>query len=67
MQVYYQSLDIELKNVYSFAINENDIFLIIKNLNVDKANGWDKISIRIIHLCGKEIVLPLKLPFKSML
>ena len=59
MQVYYQSLDTELINVCSFTINEN--------LNVDKANGWDKISIRMIHLCGKEIVLSLKLPFKSML
>ena len=27
----------------SFTINENYIFLIIKNLNADKAHGWDNI------------------------
>ena len=55
------------KRLNSFTINENDIFLIIKNLNPDKAHGWDNISIRMIQLCGKEIVLPLQLLFKSVL
>ena len=39
----------------------------MKNLNPDKAHGWDNISIRIIQLCGKETILPLQLLFKSML
>ena len=47
------------KRLNSFTINENDIFLIIKNLNADKAHSWDNISIRMIQLCGKEKVLPL--------
>ena len=51
----------------SFTTNENDIFLFIKNLNADKAHGLDNISIRMTQLCGKEIVLPLQLLFKSML
>ena len=51
----------------SFTINENYIFLIIKNLNANKSHGWDNISIRMIQLCGKEIILPLQLLFKSML
>ena len=33
----------------------------------DKAHRWDNISIRMIQLCGKEIILPLQLLFKSML
>ena len=54
------------KHLNSFTINENYIFLIIKNLNAHKAHGWDNISIRMIQLCGKEIILPLQLLFKSM-
>ena len=64
MQVHYHRTD---KRLNSFKINENDIFLIIKNLNAGKAHGWDNISIRMIQLCGKEIILPLQLLFKSML
>ena len=38
------------KHLNSFAINKNDIFLIIKNLNADKVHGSDNISIRMIQL-----------------
>ena len=55
------------KRLNYFTINENDIFLIIKNLNADKAHRWDNISIRMIQLCRKEIILPLQLLFKSIL
>ena len=55
------------KRLNSFTFNENDIFLIIKNLNADKAHRWDNISIRMIQLCRKEIILPLQLLFKSIL
>ena len=55
------------KRLYSFTINENDIFLIIKDPYADKAYGWANISIRIIQSCGKENSLPLQLRFKSML
>ena len=34
---------------------------------VNKAHGWDDISIRMIQLCGKSIALPLKLLFKTIL
>ena len=50
-----------------FDINENEILSIIKNLNASKAHGWDKISIRMIKLCGKTTAIPLKLIFRSML
>ena len=41
--------------------------LIIKNLNVNKAHGWDQLSIRMIKACGKSISFLLKLIFKSMI
>ena len=50
-----------------FEIYENEILLIIKNLNAYKTHGWDKISIRMIKLCGRTIAIPLKLIFRSML
>ena len=52
------------KRLNSFTSNENDVFLIIKKLNADKAHGKDNIPIRMIQLCGKEIILPLQLLFK---
>ena len=39
----------------------------MKNLNVNKANGWDHLSIIMIKACGNSISLPLKLIFKSMI
>ena len=36
-------------------IKEDDILLIIKNLNPNKAHGWDNISACMIQLCGKSI------------
>ena len=50
----------------SFGINENDLHVIIKNLNANKAHGWD-ISTGMIQLCGKSIALPLYLIFKTIL
>ena len=44
------------KRLNPFTINENNIFLIIKNLNADKAHEWDNISIRFMQLCEKEII-----------
>ena len=51
--------------INSFLINHNDISLIIKNLDSNKAHGCDNILIKIIQICGKSIALPLKLPFKT--
>ena len=47
----------------SVNIKEDDIYLILKNLNPEKAHGWDDISIRMIQLCGKAIVEPLQILF----
>ena len=51
----------------SLNINKDDIFAIIKNLNPNKSHGSDNISIRMIKLCRKSIVYPLKLSFKASL
>ena len=51
----------------TFFISHDDIFAIIKNLNPNKSHGWDDISIRMIKLCGKSIVYPLKLIFEASL
>ena len=40
----------------SVDIKEDDIYLLSKNLNPEKAYGWDNISIRMIQLCRKAIV-----------
>ena len=48
-------------------INDDDIFAIIKNLNPNKSHGWDNILVRMIKLCGKSIVYPLKLIFEASL
>ena len=55
------------KRLTSFDIKDDDILLIIKNLNVNKAHGWDQLSIRMIKACGNSISFPLKLIFKSMI
>ena len=45
-----------------FHIKNDDILPIIKNLNVDKAHGWDQLSIRMIKPCGDAITFPLNPP-----
>ena len=51
----------------SCDIKDDDILPIIKNLNVDKAHGWDQLSTRMIKTCGEAITFPLKLILKSMI
>ena len=55
------------KRLIDIEIKEDDILLIIKNLNPNKAYGWDNVSIRMIQLCGKSIVKPLKYLYESSL
>ena len=51
----------------SVNIDEDDIYLILKNNNPEKAHGWDNISIMMIQLYGKPIVEPLRILFLSFL
>ena len=50
-----------------FEINENDILSIIKKSNASKAHEWDKMSIRMVKLCGKTVAIRLKPIFRSIL
>ena len=55
------------KRIEKITFTDEDIYLIIKNLNVDKSHGWDNISIRMIKHSSKSIALPLRLIFQSIL
>ena len=55
-------------NLFStISFTKDDIAKIIKNLNLNKAHGFDMISIRISKICGDSILKPLELTFKSWL
>ena len=45
----------------------NNILKIIQNRNTNKAHGHDKISIRMLKLCGDSLCTPLELIFKDCL
>ena len=42
-------------------------FQLLKNLNEDKAHGWDQLSVRMVKTCGDAITFILKLILKSMI
>ena len=53
-------------NLFStISFTKDDIAKIIKNLNPNKAHGFDMISIRMLKICGDSILKPLELIFKS--
>ena len=51
-----------LKSIY---FQKEDIFKIIRNLNVNKAHGHDAISIRMLEICDSEVFEPLSLIYKK--
>ena len=51
------------KHLNTLNFSNNDIEKIIQNLDRNKAHGHDKISIRILKICGKLICKPLQLIF----
>ena len=50
----------------SFDTKDDDILPIKNTLNMDKAHGWDELSIRMIKTSGDSIPFPLRVIFKSM-
>ena len=54
-------------SLHTIIINQRLTLNIIKNLNVNKARGPDKISGRMIELCGENITLPLTIIFKNII
>ena len=53
------------KRLNTLSFSNNDIEKIMQNLDPNKAHGHDKISIRMIKICGKSICKPLQLIFSQ--
>ena len=51
----------------SISFNHQDILNIIHFLNINKAHGYDDISIRLLKMCDSSIVKPLSIIFKNCL
>ena len=51
----------------SISLNDQDIHKIIHSLNINKAHGYDDISIRLQKICDPSIVRPLSIIFKNCL
>ena len=49
----------------TISFTKDDIAKIIKNVNPNKAHGFNMISIRMLKICGDSILKPLELIFKS--
>ena len=49
----------------SLVFKEEEIFKIIRSLNVNKAHGHDDISIRMIKICDKSLLKPLIIIFEN--
>ena len=54
----------EILSKYSH-FSQDDILKTIRNLNSHKAHGPDKISIRMIKICGNSLCKPSEMIFKS--
>ena len=51
----------------SFDITDNEIKDLLLGIDTNKAHGPDKISTRMIHLCGSSLVRPLKIIFMNII
>ena len=49
----------------AISFKDEDVLKIIKSLNINKAHGHDDISIRLLQICGAEVVKPLSLICKN--
>ena len=63
-----QSLEFKAnQRLENIVFTDNVISLIIENVKVHKAHGWDNISIGIIKLRDESTALPLRLILQSFL
>ena len=51
----------------SISFNDQDILNVIHSLNINKAHGFDDLSIRLLKICDSSIVKPLSIIFKNCL
>ena len=49
----------------SLDFDEDELLKIIRALNINKAHGYDDISLRMIKICDKSLIKPLILIFKN--
>ena len=54
-------------NLSSISFNDQDFLNIIHSLDINKAHGYDHISIRLLKICGSSVVKPLSIIFKNCL
>ena len=57
----------KISQLTEFAISDEEIYKIIRNLNSIKAHGWDGISVEMIKICDESLIVPLKLIFEYCL
>ena len=60
-------LPVTASQLREFVISDEKILRIIRNLNSNKAHGWDEISVRMIKICDESLIIPLKLIFENCL
>ena len=60
-------LPVTASQLREFVISDEKILRIIRNLNPNKAHGWDEISVRMIKMCDSSLIKPLKLIFQNCL
>ena len=60
-------LPVTASQLREFVISEEKILRIIRNLNPNKAHGWDEISVRMIKMRDNSLIIPLKLIFQNCL
>ena len=64
MTVSYQKIEHILQKLNK--IEDEDIYRIIKTLDINKAHGYDEVSIRMLKLCGESIVKPISIIFSNV-
>ena len=55
------------KRIESTGISDDDILLLIRKLNPNKASGSDGISGQMLLICDESVVIPLKIIFRNIL
>ena len=64
MTVSYQKIEHILQKLNK--IEDEDIYRILKTLDINKAHGYDEVKIRMLKLCGESIVKPLSIIFSNV-
>ena len=49
----------------SLDFNKGELLQIIRALNINKAHGYDNISIRMIKICDRSLLKPLNILFRN--